>query len=212
MDTTPSLHSFPINPQTLIENRAVTTCLPSSPIRPPVFNFQYPPPPQMDYVQYSPATPYGYSYAQTLPYLGGLYQPLLNNNYTLQPPPQKKLSPSPISLRRDTLQVQGPALHVQGATGGRQPSPDRREPQFIKPLSQIGTLTTTDPEGRLRVLVPVTGHPDEAANLMTNLRLGDELRVNGPAPITRSTSEKVPNRSELMSQVQRTMWARHTTK
>jgi len=35
---------------------------------------------------------------------------------------------------------------------------------------------------------------------------------NGPPFITRSTSEKVPNRSELMSQVQRTAWARHTTK
>lgn len=34
---------------------------------------------------------------------------------------------------------------------------------------------------------------------------------NGPF-IQRSTSEKVPNRSELMSQVQRTTWARHTTK
>lgn len=36
--------------------------------------------------------------------------------------------------------------------------------------------------------------------------------ANGPPFITRSTSEKVPNRSELMSQVQRTAWARHTTK
>lgn len=35
---------------------------------------------------------------------------------------------------------------------------------------------------------------------------------NGPPFITRTTSEKVPNRSELMSQVQRTVWARHTTK
>ncbi|XP_030570048.1 capon-like protein isoform X1 [Drosophila novamexicana] len=33
-----------------------------------------------------------------------------------------------------------------------------------------------------------------------------------PSFITRSTSEKVPNRSQMMSQVQRTAWARHTTK
>lgn len=33
-----------------------------------------------------------------------------------------------------------------------------------------------------------------------------------PSFITRSTSEKVPNRSQLMSEVQRTAWARHTTK
>lgn len=33
-----------------------------------------------------------------------------------------------------------------------------------------------------------------------------------PSFITRSTSEKVPNRSQMMQQVQRTTWARHTTK
>ncbi|XP_049546599.1 putative protein TPRXL [Anopheles darlingi] len=33
-----------------------------------------------------------------------------------------------------------------------------------------------------------------------------------PSFITRSTSEKVPNRSQIMSQVQRSQWARHTTK
>lgn len=36
--------------------------------------------------------------------------------------------------------------------------------------------------------------------------------VVGNGPITRSTSEKVPNKSNLMSQVHRTSWARHTTK
>ena len=34
---------------------------------------------------------------------------------------------------------------------------------------------------------------------------------NGPY-VTRTASEKVPNRSELMLQVQREAWARHTTK
>lgn len=52
------------------------------------------------------------------------------------------------------------------------------------------------------------------------LRLGSEecrtpsggtLRRNGPF-ITRSTSEKVPHRNEILAQVQRTAWARHTTK
>lgn len=37
------------------------------------------------------------------------------------------------------------------------------------------------------------------------------LRRNGPF-ITRSTSEKVPHRNEILAQVQRTAWARHTTK
>lgn len=36
--------------------------------------------------------------------------------------------------------------------------------------------------------------------------------VVGNGPITRTTSEKVSNKSNLMSQVQRTTWARHTTK
>lgn len=77
----------------------------------------------------------------------------------------------------------------------------------------MGTLTTTDTEGRVRVIVPVPSNStDEAGNILASLRLTDELRpFNGPG-ITRSTSEKVPNRSELMSHVQRTAWARHTTK
>ncbi|XP_066260345.1 carboxyl-terminal PDZ ligand of neuronal nitric oxide synthase protein isoform X3 [Euwallacea similis] len=86
------------------------------------------------------------------------------------------------------------------------------EPQFIKPLSQVGTLTTTDAEGRVRVIVPVPSNSNEETDRLSNLRISDELRLmNGPG-ISRSTSERVPNRSELMSQVQRTMWARHTTK
>ncbi|XP_065559833.1 capon-like protein isoform X2 [Artemia franciscana] len=37
------------------------------------------------------------------------------------------------------------------------------------------------------------------------------MRRNGPF-ITRSTSEKMPHRNEILAQVQRTTWARHTTK
>lgn len=48
---------------------------------------------------------------------------------------------------------------------------------------------------------------DECGNI-TNAR---KLSAT-PSFITRSTSEKVPNRSQLMSEVQRTAWARHTTK
>ncbi|KAG8232525.1 hypothetical protein J437_LFUL013095 [Ladona fulva] len=144
---------------------------------------------------------------------------------------------------------------------------------FIRPLPQVGTLSTTDSEGRTRVVGPVPseeggtsprgssggtsprvssssggvsprqdaprgsslGPPPSAAKRRGAAALkGKEpersatpaarmtggasfgtgtLRrpANGPV-ITRSTSEKVPNRSELMSQVQRTAWARHTTK
>lgn len=83
------------------------------------------------------------------------------------------------------------------------------ESQFIRPLSQVGTLTTTDPEGRVRVIVPVPSGAEDAGELLKALRMKDE---EIPRPIQRSISEKVPNRSELMSQVQRTAWARHTTK
>lgn len=89
---------------------------------------------------------------------------------------------------------------------------ERTEAHFIKPLPQMGTLTTTDPDGHVRVIVPVPSNAgDEASNMFSSLRVADELPLNGPG-ITRSTSEKVPNRSGLMSQVQRTAWARHTTK
>ena len=56
---------------------------------------------------------------------------------------------------------------------------------------------------------------------LEHLRLGNDgddrmaptgtLRRNGPF-ITRSTSEKMPHRNEILAQVQRTAWARHTTK
>ena len=93
------------------------------------------------------------------------------------------------------------------------------EDQFIRPLSQ-GDLPTDDekrsllepvsPGGRRRV-----GPGDRLSGAMATLSVGDDPNKrphqNGPF-IQRSTSEKVPNRSELMSQVQRTAWARHTTK
>lgn len=118
--------------------------------------------------------------------------------------------------------------------------------QFIRPLSQMGTITTTETDGRTRVLVASDEDPKDFPRLdpppsgvkkkeppspgkrqeqlsaaLSTLRVSPEdeelrrptssLMQNGPF-ITRSTSEKVPNRSELMSQVQRTAWARHTTK
>ncbi|XP_055322280.1 capon-like protein isoform X4 [Sitodiplosis mosellana] len=49
---------------------------------------------------------------------------------------------------------------------------------------------------------------DECGNIMNSKRLPSSAT---PSTITRTTSEKVP-RSQLMSEVQRTAWARHTTK
>ncbi|KFB42464.1 hypothetical protein ZHAS_00010185 [Anopheles sinensis] len=165
--------------------------------------------------------------------------------------------------------------------------------QFIKPLSQVGTLTTIDTDGKVKVIVPMNpnevagqqqqqldipaGVPSRKSASFSELPTGsagasgaggsmggssgtsgtvsqegstrnvsilkDTTRSNyydksktsipslvtlkvtdesgttvtrklpaTPSFITRSTSEKVPNRSQIMSQVQRTQWARHTTK
>lgn len=63
------------------------------------------------------------------------------------------------------------------------------------------------PPGKQKSLLKVSGGggPSKTAGKKT-------ATVVGNGPITRSTSEKVPNKSNLMSQVHRTSWARHTTK
>jgi carboxyl-terminal PDZ ligand of neuronal nitric oxide synthase protein len=144
------------------------------------------------------------------------------------------------------------------------------ESPFIKPLSQVGTVTTLDNDGKVKVLVPVEqslqhrehrersvarvdddyyGGSDKRTSggtlqkpqksqpivLTPILSRGEKRNQSGntvtlkvtdeagnvtnqrklpaqPLMITRSTSEKVPNRSQMMSHVQRTQWARHTTK
>ena len=138
---------------------------------------------------------------------------------------------------------------------------------FIKPLSQVGTITTLENDGKVKVIVPVDQPqrdrerlryeedffgdrrsgmaagggsatlqrpPNQQRALTPILSRGEKkgqgntvtLKVTDetgnvtnqrklpaqPSFITRSTSEKVPNRSQMMSHVQRTQWARHTTK
>ncbi|KAJ8983927.1 hypothetical protein NQ317_012147, partial [Molorchus minor] len=287
LDNSPVLKALGLNTQGLIENRVATSCLPPSPLRNAynptgsAFNFTYPPVDTTSYESqllqrlqalntYNPPSPFPYGFSQTLPFLSpSLYnQSLLNNNYTLQPPPQKNVPQSPLSMRhsyagnmetesqlnstRDSehrqtcthnqfqtqhnatnylqsrqyqrepkqnpsnqhLQVEENSYQQRSVSPAPQNSPkNERQSQFIKPLAQMGTLTTTDSEGRVRVIVPVPSRSNEDTDpVLSNLRISDDFRLlNGP-PITRSTSEKVPNRSELMSQVQRTAWARHTTK
>ncbi|XP_047543855.1 capon-like protein isoform X2 [Vanessa atalanta] len=93
---------------------------------------------------------------------------------------------------------------------------------FIMPLSHNGTLTATGNDGRVRLIVPVS--PSESTSEVGETQaeakgsLGATLKVPGAehslapaAPITRSTSEKVPNRSEMMTAL-RSQWTRHTTK
>nr|XP_021196378.2 capon-like protein isoform X1 [Helicoverpa armigera] len=96
---------------------------------------------------------------------------------------------------------------------------------FIMPLSHNCTLTATGEDGRVRLIVPVS--PSESVSDVVESQAeaqvasGQTLRVPGQerpstllapaAPITRTTSEKVPNRSEMMTAL-RSQWTRHTTK
>lgn len=164
--------------------------------------------------QQSPFAPYTYP-----AYAPFQYPPVFNpavvpqvNSYTLQPPPQKKLPPSPLAIRHQqntpTKSSPIPQSPCEDDRISTKSSVDS-ESQFIRPLSQVGTLTTTDSEGRVRVIVPVPSGAEDAGELLRAIRLRDEEYSR---PIQRTVSEKVPNRSELMSQVQRTAWARHTTK
>nr|CAH7718566.1 unnamed protein product [Callosobruchus chinensis] len=305
VDSSPVLPPFNYMSQGLIENRAaVASCLqPSSPLRttfnPAAFSFgyaagesaafeaqllqrlqalaSYPPYHQGYYAPPPPAPPF-------VPPIYG-QQTLLNSNYTLQPPPQKKMAPQSPMLGRNsyagTTPLQGsrlsPArnseprqlptqyqninlrvnehhtqnnsyqhqhyqpqtatndqqtqkpqnqnhqqqqhLRVQDTRQQRETTPvpqstsERKQTQFIKPQAQMGTLTTTDPNGRMRVIVPVPSNSNEGASeMMRNLRLADDTMNASSVPVTRSKSEKVPNRSQLMAEVHRTTWARHTTK
>ncbi|XP_013179535.1 PREDICTED: uncharacterized protein LOC106126422 [Papilio xuthus] len=92
---------------------------------------------------------------------------------------------------------------------------------YIMPLSHNITLKATGEDGRVRLIVPVS--PSESADDVPEKKsagpsagtsAGSSLQVPGQsaaAPITRSTSEKVPNKSELMAAI-RAQWTRHTTK
>jgi hypothetical protein len=185
------------------------------------------------------------NYHRTSPYSGS---PVLTHRLMSYPAPE----PSPTSLNTadQFFRTSPTPPSVIGGAALNTPSPTTAADQananspFIRPLSQVGTLTTTDNDGRVRVIVPVpadepsppadqvrAGAPQELAAALGLMRVSggagpDDYSVtgtlrkraattspgtNGPV-ITRSTSEKVPNRSELMSQVQRTAWARHTTK
>lgn len=107
-------------------------------------------------------------------------------------------------------------------------------PQFIRPLSQIGTMTTVNYDGKVKVIVPVTETDngrrgdqkqegkkvsipgiittDERGTLKRMASAGSSCGSATPSFITRSSSEKVPSRSQMMTEMQRTQWARHTTK
>ncbi|GBP05847.1 hypothetical protein EVAR_101479_1 [Eumeta japonica] len=85
-------------------------------------------------------------------------------------------------------------------------SSDDGDVSFIMPLSHKATLTSAAEDGRIRLIVPVSPSPStaEVANSSSTLRVPS-------TSITRTTSEKVPNHSEMMAAM-RAQWTRHTTK
>ncbi|XP_047524133.1 capon-like protein isoform X1 [Pieris napi] len=106
-------------------------------------------------------------------------------------------------------------------TTSKDSSPDLSSDEgmaFIMPLSHNGTLAATGDDGRVRLIVPIS--PSESTSDFGEIPdikepTGATLKVPGAeaaaAPITRTTSERVPNRSEMMTEL-RSQWTRHTTK
>ncbi|XP_075229112.1 capon-like protein isoform X2 [Lycorma delicatula] len=233
--------------QSMIENRNIAsgTYVPGSPhtrqtMLPSIFNFGSPDQQLqsqlqsqlMQRLQNYGGSPYGHQLYQQI---GGIYSPAVV--------PQPQSSPSQTMNFRVSQ-----ASSYSGSPIMQHRKPETEESQFIRPLSQAGTLTTTESDGRTRIIVgsdeelkmvpprldppppgnkrnkDITKQQTQLASALSTLHVSptDEdivrksqnlptQQMNGPF-ITRSTSEKVPNRSELMSQVQRTAWARHTTK
>ncbi|XP_059613529.1 capon-like protein isoform X2 [Phlebotomus argentipes] len=153
-----------------------------------------------------------------------------NNNANLlnSPSSGSNLTPSPLgTLNRSSFST-SPLDDSLAVSLERNLDASDHDTHLIKPLSQVGTLTTLDSEGKVKVLVPVSGssrsttgrRTEKKVTLpeMVTLKVTDESgNVTKKLPatpsfITRSTSEKVPSRSQMMVQVQRTQWARHTTK
>jgi carboxyl-terminal PDZ ligand of neuronal nitric oxide synthase protein len=98
----------------------------------------------------------------------------------------------------DTRQSNSGGEAGGGGGGGTLQRPTQPQQPILTPILSRGEKKNHS------VTLKVT---DEAGNVTNQRKLPAQ-----PSFITRSTSEKVPNRSQMMSQVQRTQWARHTTK
>lgn len=176
---------------------------------------------------YTPKNSFMYSANQLSPNNNNI-----NMNLLSSPSSVGNLTPSPI-LNRSSYSS-SPLEDSLGVSMERNLDRMSNDSQFIRPLSQVGTMATMDQDGKVKVIVPVAGggemakaehyakKADKHVTLpdFVTLRVTDETgnvtntrKISAtPSFITRSTSEKVPNRSQIMSEVQRTAWARHTTK
>lgn len=76
------------------------------------------------------------------------------------------------------------------------------------PATTVGSGTIRKNDKRVKLPDFSLHITDENGKIMNSKRMSSAI----PSTITRTTSEKVSNRSQLMSEVQRTAWARHTTK
>ncbi|XP_016657192.1 capon-like protein isoform X2 [Acyrthosiphon pisum] len=97
---------------------------------------------------------------------------------------------------------------VDDRTAGEPSPPSPHHPEPPEP-----TVLSPPPPGKLqKSLLKVSSSSTGGGGGAGRAAGKKTATVLGNGPITRSTSEKVPNKSNLMSQVHRTTWARHTTK
>lgn len=160
-----------------------------------------------------------------------------NGNLTPSPLLNRSLySASPSMFDTDSLGVSMERnLDRNSGSSGTGTACNSRNSPFIRPLSQqpsVATLTSSSAGGvdchtpLPSAFADASRSARDAANQRSLQRPSDyvQLQVTDesgnvrkmssatPANIQRTTSEKVPHRSQLMSEVQRTTWARHTTK
>ncbi|XP_017300722.2 capon-like protein [Diaphorina citri] len=140
------------------------------------------------------------SYPSLYPSNSSLYS---SNLPTQQPspnfPPRVSQQSSYSGSPTHRTSVDGASSKQGDATGKSGEEGTEEEAQFIRPLSQSEPVTTTESDGRVRVIVPVTEAETTALRLdppPTRRRESPVRRnlnlPNGPPFITRSTSEKVP--------------------
>ncbi|XP_012063406.1 PREDICTED: carboxyl-terminal PDZ ligand of neuronal nitric oxide synthase protein [Atta cephalotes] len=101
------------------------------------------------------------------------------------------------------------------------PSADVKAKQERLDLSEIPPIILDPPpQGKRMDMIKKTstkqslivqGTQDNKNNLQNPRGLATILRSTGPPP-SRTTSARLPSRNDLMSEMQRTIWARHTTK
>lgn len=162
-----------------------------------------------------------------------------NGNLTPSPIMNRSLyTASPSMFDTDSLGVSMERnLDRNSGSSGTGTACNSRNSPFIRPLSQQPSVATlTSVAGGVDCHTPLPSafadasrsardaanqrsqqqqqRPSDFVQLQVTDESGNVRKMSSatPANITRTTSEKAPQRSQLMSEVQRTTWARHTTK